>query len=69
MLQCLTKEALSGPTVSAFRHWNIDDVPILIHCPPQVMALFRLGDPAAGTFYLRPKCLYALDNCHVTEYG
>ena len=39
MLQCLTKEALSRSTVSALHDQNIDDIPILIHCPPQVVAL------------------------------
>jgi hypothetical protein len=39
MFQCLTKEAFSGSTVPAFRYQNINDVPILIHRPPQVVAL------------------------------
>src|SRR5512143_3120468 len=39
MFQCLTKEAFSGSTVSAFRYQNINDVPILIHRPLQVVAL------------------------------
>jgi hypothetical protein len=39
MFQYFTKEAFSGSTVSALRCQNIDDVPILIHRPPQVVAL------------------------------
>jgi hypothetical protein len=38
MLQCLTKEAFGGLSVSTFRYQNIDDVPILVHRPPQVVA-------------------------------
>jgi hypothetical protein len=39
MFQCLTKEAFRGWTVSAFCYQNINEVPILIHRPPQVVAL------------------------------
>jgi hypothetical protein len=35
---------LGGSTVSSFRHENIHDVPILIHGPPQVVALAPDGD-------------------------
>ena len=38
MLQCLTKEAFGRLTVSALRCQNIDNITILIHCPPQVVA-------------------------------
>ena len=39
MFQYFTKEAFSGSTVSSLRYQNIDDVPMLIDCPPQVVAL------------------------------
>ena len=39
MLQCLTKEAFGRLTVSALGYQNIDDIPVLIHSPPQVVAL------------------------------
>jgi hypothetical protein len=38
MFQCLTKEALGGSTVSVLSDQNIDDISILIYCPPQVVA-------------------------------
>ena len=39
MFQCSDKESFSGSTVPAFSDQNVNDVPILIHCPPQVVAL------------------------------
>jgi hypothetical protein len=39
MLQCLEKKAFGGLTVSALGDQNIDNVSILIHRPPQVVAL------------------------------
>ena len=39
MFQCSEKESFSRSTVSALGDQNINDVPILIHCPPQVVAL------------------------------
>jgi hypothetical protein len=39
MLHCLTREAFDGLTVSTLGNQNINDVPILIHRPPQVVAL------------------------------
>lgn len=39
MFQCSEKESFSGSTVSALRYENIDDISILIHRPPQVVAL------------------------------
>jgi len=39
MLQCLTKETFGNLTVAVLRYQNIDDVPILIHRPPQIVAL------------------------------
>jgi hypothetical protein len=44
MFQCLAKEAFGSLTVSMFSDQNIDDVPILIHCPPQIVALASDGD-------------------------
>jgi hypothetical protein len=44
MFQGLTKEALSGSTVSPLRYENIDDIPILIHRPPQVVAFASHGN-------------------------
>ncbi len=38
VLECLSKEALSGPTVSALRDQNIDDIAVLVDRPPQVVA-------------------------------
>ncbi len=39
MFQHLTKEALSGFPISSASHKDIDHVPILIDCSPQVVAL------------------------------
>lgn len=39
MFQCLTKEAFGGLTVSALRYKDINNIPILIHRTPQVVAL------------------------------
>ena len=38
MFQCFMEEAFSGSPVSALRYQNINDVPILIDRPPQVVA-------------------------------
>ena len=38
MLQCLTKEAFGSMAVSMLRYQNIDNISILIHCSPQVVA-------------------------------
>jgi hypothetical protein len=37
--QSLAKEPLSSSFVSSFRHQNIDHIPILIYCSPQVESL------------------------------
>ena len=39
MFQDSTKEAFSGSTISTLGNQNIDHVPILIDCSPQVVAL------------------------------
>ena len=39
MFQHLTKEAVSGFPISSASHKDIDHVPILIDCSPQVVAL------------------------------
>jgi hypothetical protein len=38
VLECLSKEALSGPAVSAPRDQKIDDIAVLVDRPPQVVA-------------------------------
>ena len=38
MLQCLTKEGFGSMAVSMLRYQNIDNISILIHCSPQVVA-------------------------------
>jgi len=43
-LQCFAKEAFSCTTVPAFRDQNIDHIPILIDCSPQVESLPSQGD-------------------------
>jgi hypothetical protein len=39
MFQCLAKEAFGGLTVSTLRYKDINNIPILIHRTPQVVAL------------------------------